>query len=100
MVARASPSSTHCALIPVSDVGTRVAGVRAGDYDYAESIPGDLFAELDADASVKTMLNGGPIFGLVFLNSSDGPLERELCAASCHSDGHRQNTSPAGCYWP
>jgi peptide/nickel transport system substrate-binding protein len=30
--------------IPVPDVGTRVAGVRAGDYDYAESIPGDLFA--------------------------------------------------------
>ena len=31
--------------IPVSDVGTRVAGLRAGDYDYAESIPGDLFAD-------------------------------------------------------
>jgi peptide/nickel transport system substrate-binding protein len=64
--------------IPVPDVGTRVAGVRAGDYDYAESIPGDLFAELDADAGVKTMLNGGPIFGLVFLNSSDGPLKENF----------------------
>ena len=64
--------------IPVSDVGTRVAGLRAGDYDYAESIPGDLFAELDADAGVKTMLNGGPIFGLVFLNSSDGPLKENF----------------------
>ena len=64
--------------IPVSDVGTRVAGLRAGDYDYAESIPGDLFAGLDADASVKTMLNGGPIFGLVFLNSSDGPLKENF----------------------
>lgn len=64
--------------IPVSDVGTRVAGVRAGDYDYAESIPGDLFAELEGDASVKTILNGGPIFGLVFMNSSDGPLKENF----------------------
>ena len=61
--------------IPVPDVGTRVAGLRAGDYDYAESIPGDLFAELDSDPSVVTILNGGPIFGLVFMNSKDGPLQ-------------------------
>lgn len=61
--------------IPVPDVGTRVAGVKAGDYDYAESIPGDLFADLDASADVKTILNGGPIFGLVFVNSKEGPLK-------------------------
>ncbi len=60
--------------IPVPDVGTRVSGLRAGDYDYAESIPGDLFAELEGDANVNTILNGGPLFGLVFLNSSEGPL--------------------------
>ncbi|MDP2733831.1 MAG: ABC transporter substrate-binding protein, partial [Hoeflea sp.] len=64
--------------IPVSDVGTRVAGVRAGDYDYAESIPGDLFADLDADASVKTIVNGSPLFGLVFLNSQEGPLKENF----------------------
>ncbi|PHR94713.1 MAG: peptide ABC transporter substrate-binding protein [Blastopirellula sp.] len=64
--------------IPVSDVGTRVAGVRAGDYDYAESIPGDLFEELDKDASIATILNGGPIFGLVFMNSKDGPLKENF----------------------
>jgi peptide/nickel transport system substrate-binding protein len=63
---------------PVPDVGTRVAGVRAGDYDYAESIPGDLFADLDADAGVKTILNGGPIFGLVFMNSTEGPLKENF----------------------
>ena len=51
--------------MPVPDVGTRVAGLQAGDYDYAESIPGDLYADLDADANVTTILNGGPIFGLV-----------------------------------
>lgn len=60
--------------IPVPDVGTRVAGLKSGDYDYAESIPGDLYADLEADPSVVTILNGGPIFGLVFMNSKDGPL--------------------------
>ena len=64
--------------IPVSDVGTRVSGVRAGDYDYAESIPGDLFADLDADANVTTILNGGPIFGLAFMNSKHGPLKENF----------------------
>ncbi len=61
--------------MPVPDVGTRVAGLQAGDYDYAESIPGDLYAEMEADANVKTILNGGPIFGLVFMNSKEGPLK-------------------------
>lgn len=60
--------------MPVPDAGTRVAGVRAGDYDYAASIPGDLYEELKNDPSVKTILNGGPIFGLVFMNSKAGPL--------------------------
>ena len=61
--------------IPVPDVGTRISGVRAGDYDYAESIPGDLFADLDADPDVNAILNGGPIFGLAFMNSKEGPLK-------------------------
>ena len=64
--------------IPVPDVGTRIAGLKAGDYDYAESIPGDLYADLDADADVRTNLNGGPIFGLVFMNSSAGPLQENF----------------------
>ena len=64
--------------IPVPDVGTRVAGLKAGDYDYAESIPGDLYADLDADSSVVTVLNGGPIFGLVFMNSMAGPLQENF----------------------
>ena len=64
--------------IPVPDVGTRVSGLKAGDYDYAESIPGDLFDDLDADPSVVTILNGGPIFGLVFMNSKNGPLQENF----------------------
>ena len=61
--------------IPVPDPGTRVNGLRAGDYDYAESVPSDLFDELDADSGVDVVLNGGPIFGLVFMNSKAGPLQ-------------------------
>ncbi|MCP1200245.1 ABC transporter substrate-binding protein [Notoacmeibacter sp. MSK16QG-6] len=64
--------------MPVPDVGARIAGVRAGDYDYAESIPGDLYEELKNDETVTTILNGGPIFGLVFMNSSEGPLKENF----------------------
>ena len=64
--------------IPVPDVGARVSGLKAGDYDYAESIPGDLFESLDADPNVVTVLNGGPIFGLVFMNSRHGPLQENF----------------------
>ena len=58
--------------IPTPDVNTRVSGVQAGDYDYADDISGDLFDALDADPNVKTILKGAPIFGLVFMNSSAG----------------------------
>ena len=61
--------------IPVPDPSTRVSGLQAGDYDYAESVPSDLFDSLDADPAVSVVLNGGPIFGLVFMNSKAGPLQ-------------------------
>ena len=61
--------------IPVPDPSTRVNGLLAGDYDYAESVPSDLFDSLDADPTVNVVLNGGPIFGLVFMNSKSGPLQ-------------------------
>ena len=61
--------------MPVPDVGTRVSGVQAGDYDYAEFIPGDLYDSLSQDPSVKVHLNGAPIYGLMFLNSKEGMLK-------------------------
>ncbi|MXY33634.1 MAG: ABC transporter substrate-binding protein, partial [Boseongicola sp. SB0664_bin_43] len=64
--------------IPVPDVGTRVAGLKAGDYDYAESIPGDLYAGLEADPAVVTILNGGPNFGRGVTNSKVGPLHHNI----------------------
>jgi peptide/nickel transport system substrate-binding protein len=58
--------------IPVPDVGTRVNGVKAGDYDYAETISGDLYDMLASDSSVVTLINEGVIMPLMFFNSSEG----------------------------
>ena len=86
--------------IPVPDPGTRIAGLRAGDYDYAESVPSDLFDELDADPAVDVVLNGGPIFGLVFVNSKAGPLQsnfplrRAIQAALNKEDALRISIGP------
>lgn len=64
--------------MPVPDVSTRVSGVQAGDYDYAENIPGDLFESLSGDDSVQIHLGGAPIFGLMFMNSKEGPLKENF----------------------
>ncbi|SFJ02084.1 ABC transporter substrate-binding protein [Bradyrhizobium sp. Gha] len=61
--------------IPVPDVGTRVSGVQAGDYDYAEMISGDLYESLSKDASVQVQRTNAPIFGLFFMNSKQGILK-------------------------
>lgn len=58
--------------IPVSDPGTRVSGVQAGDYDYAEQIPGDLYSSLKNDSILRVVVSEGAIFGLAFLNSKAG----------------------------
>jgi peptide/nickel transport system substrate-binding protein len=61
--------------IPVPDVGTRVSGIQAGDYDYAETISGDLYDQLSADESVVIRTAGAPLFGLFFMNSKEGILK-------------------------
>lgn len=60
--------------VPVTDVGTRVSGVQAGDYDYAEYISGDLYGTLKDDPSITPHISSAPIFGLMFLNSKEGIL--------------------------
>ncbi len=61
--------------IPVPDVGTRVSGVQAGDYDYAEMISGDLYDTLSKDKTVQVHRSNAPIFGLFFMNSKEGILK-------------------------
>jgi peptide/nickel transport system substrate-binding protein len=58
--------------VPVSDPGTRVNGTKAGEYDYAEYIPGDLFEGLEKDASVHTMIRKAAGFGELFFNQKEG----------------------------
>lgn len=62
--------------IPVPDVGTRVSGVQAGDYDYAEYISGDLYGLVKDDPSLQIKISAAPIFGLMFMNSESGPLAK------------------------
>lgn len=61
--------------IPVPDVGTRVNGVKAGDYDYASQISGDLFDMLEDDPSITTLVNEGVIMPMMFFNSNDGVFQ-------------------------
>lgn len=61
--------------IPVADIGTRVNGVKAGDYDYAEQISGDLYDMLSTDSSVVTVVNEGAMMPLMFFNSSNGIMK-------------------------
>lgn len=58
--------------VPVADPGTRVNGLKSGEYDYAEYIPGDLFEGLEKDASVATMIRKAAGFGLLFFNQKEG----------------------------
>lgn len=60
--------------IPVPDVGTRMSGVQAGDYDYAEYISGDLYGLVRDDPGMQVKISAAPIFGLMFMNSETGPL--------------------------
>lgn len=86
--------------IPVPDVGTRVSGIQAGDYDYAETISGDLYDQLSSDASVKVVKAGAPLFGLFFTNSKAGilkdnfKLRRAIEMAFCREDALRVSFGP------
>ena len=64
--------------VPVPDVGTRVSGVQAGDYDYAEYVSGDLYGLVRDDPSVGVRISAAPIFGLMFMNSEAGPLAENV----------------------
>ena len=64
--------------VPVPDVGTRLSGVQAGDYDYAEFISGDLYSLVRDDPSLALRISDAPIFGLMFMNSEEGPLAENV----------------------
>ncbi len=86
--------------VAVPDIGTRVSGVQAGDYHYAERIPGDLFADLDADDTVVVQLDGIPDMPLIFFNSAGGimqdnyKLRQAVMASLNHDDALRIAVGP------
>jgi peptide/nickel transport system substrate-binding protein len=86
--------------IAVPDLGTRVSGVQAGDYDYAESISGDLYDQLSTDSSLMVRKGGVPIFGLFFTNSKLGilkdnyKLRRAIETGFCRDDALRVSFGP------
>ena len=63
--------------VPVSDPGTRINGIKAGEYDYAERLPGDLFESLDKDPSVRTLVQKAAGFGELFFNQKEGMMRNQ-----------------------
>lgn len=60
---------------PVTDVATRVNGVKAGDYDYAERMLGDFYSELDRDPNINVIIRSGAKAGMMFFNSKSGIMK-------------------------
>jgi peptide/nickel transport system substrate-binding protein len=69
--------------IPVSDPGTRINGIKAGDYDFAEIIPGDLFEGLKSDPAVQTMIRKAASFGELFFNQKEGIMTNKKLRQAC-----------------
>lgn len=88
--------------IPVPDEMTRVNGVKAGDYDYAERIPGDFYTSLEKDPSINVIVNSGAQVGMMFFNSKSGmmkdnfKLRRALLAAIDMEPVLRSAVGPEG----
>lgn len=58
----------------VPDASTRVFGVEAGDYDFAESLPNDSYDVLEQAAGVDPIITIPYSWVAAALNSSTGPL--------------------------
>jgi len=59
--------------VPVPDPMTRVSGVLAGEYDYADSIPTDLYDSLAASPNVvPLLLTNPPIYPAMVMNTKQG----------------------------
>ena len=58
---------------PVSQVATRIAGVQSGDYDIADQVSTDAYAQLKQDARVQPGVVGGA-FMTFFFNKRQGVM--------------------------
>ncbi|MEA3238652.1 MAG: ABC transporter substrate-binding protein [Candidatus Bipolaricaulota bacterium] len=58
--------------IPVPEVGTRVAGLESGTYDYATEISADLFDQLDSKADLQTLVVNPASYPYYIFNTKEG----------------------------
>ena len=65
----------------VTDAATRIAGVQSGQYDIAEEIPLDNYAELADNSAVKLNVEPGGTINL-FLNTTEGIMANEKVRAA------------------
>ena len=82
--------------IPVPDVGTRVSGVQAGDYDYAEMISGDLYDHSRQIPSVSHSSKRRAPLRPVLHELGKRHLQGQLQAATGHPDGSEEGRGAAG----
>jgi peptide/nickel transport system substrate-binding protein len=59
---------------PVGNVATRIAGVQSGDYDLADDIAQDLYAQLKGDARVVPEVHTPGTWLVFFFNKKAGSL--------------------------
>lgn len=69
---RRDPLADEVVFYPVGNVATRIAGVQSGDYDLADSISTDLYAQLKNDARVVPEVHQPGTWLVFFFNKRAG----------------------------
>ena len=69
---RRDPLVDEVIFYPVGNVATRIAGVQSGDYDIADAISTDLYAQLKADARVVPDVHQPGAWLVFFFNKKAG----------------------------
>lgn len=60
--------------VPVPNANTRVEGILAGQYQFADVLPVEAYARVSRAANVKTVLTAPFGFPYIVLNTKQGPL--------------------------
>lgn len=60
--------------VPIPDVAVRIAGVRRGEFQFAEQIPSDQFDMLRGDASLTTYIATLPFWNAAIFNNRQGSM--------------------------
>jgi peptide/nickel transport system substrate-binding protein len=60
--------------VSVPEAATRIAGVQTGEHHYGAAIPTDLYASLEADARVETVIIRPSRWPIFLLNKREGSM--------------------------